>query len=406
MSILYYFFAAILVYFSYQSLRSGKKYLAFFNAELAKPKSDFTPFASIIAPCRGLDKDLTLNLSALFNQDFPRYEIIFAVDSEKDESVAVIEKLLENVQFSTVTSKLVIAGKAENESQKVHNLREAVLHISNESKVLVFVDSDARPDKDWLAALIAPLKNEQIGCSTGYRWFISKSNNLASELRSVWNSSIASTLGENINSNFCWGGSTAIRRDLFEQIGMREKWRGVLSDDFAMTNALKNLGLPIFFVPQALTASVEDCTFSELFEFTTRQMKITRVYHQKLWILSFIGSGLFCLVWIWGIFNLFFYAINSLEFVLTAFLLGLVIIFSVGKSWIRLNAVKLVLKDYEVSLNKQFFAQNTLWLFSQPIYFYNSVCALLSREISWRGIRYKLASSNQTFIIQENTTKK
>ena len=52
-------------------------------------------------------------------------------------------------------------------------------------------------------------------------------------------------------------------------------------------------GLPIVFVPQALTASVEDCSLSETFEFTNRQMKITRVYATPLWRVSFVGSGLF-----------------------------------------------------------------------------------------------------------------
>jgi cellulose synthase/poly-beta-1,6-N-acetylglucosamine synthase-like glycosyltransferase len=100
----------------------------------------------------------------------------------------------------------------------------------------------------------------------------------ASELRSAWNASIASALGPNLKSNFCWGGSTAIRRDVFERIDMREKWRGTLSDDFAVTRAIKAAGLAIYFVPKALIASVESCTFKELFEFTNRQMKITRVY--------------------------------------------------------------------------------------------------------------------------------
>ncbi len=125
-------------------------------------------------------------------------------------------------------------------------------------------------------------------------------------MRSAWNASIASALGPNTKTNFCWGGSMAIRRNDFMQTEMREKWQGTLSDDFVVTKALNEAGLPIIFVPQALTASVEDCTFSELLEFTTRQMKITRVYAPHLWKLSFIGSGVFNIVMIAGIFNRYF----------------------------------------------------------------------------------------------------
>lgn len=399
---LFYLLSILLVYFSYKSLLGGIAYLKFFRRELAKTPSDFTPFASIIAPCRRLDADLEENLAALFRQNFPQFEIVFAVDDERDEAVSVIKKLIsENAQ---VSAKYIVASKTFDSSQKVENLREAVLHVSDESKVFAFVDSDARPDEDWLRNLIAPLQDENIGVATGYRWFISKNGNFASEMRSVWNASIASALGENVRSNFCWGGSMAIRREIFEKIEMREKWRGRLSDDFAVTRAMKDADLPICFVPQALTASVEDCSLRELFEFTTRQMKITRVYSQNLWIASFIGSGLFNLVWLGGILVLIFADKNSFSFWFTLISLVLVSIFSIGKSHLRLNAVKLVLKNYENELTGQFWTQKLLWLFSPAIFFYNAFCALLSKKIVWRGIKYKLESAQKTVVIQDNTT--
>ena len=126
---LFYFFAIILIFLGYKSLRGGIEYLNYFKRELGKPKSDFTPFASIFVPCRGLDQNLHENLSALFQQDYPNYEVVFIVDSEDDKAVSTIEKFLENF----VSSKLIIAGKAENEGQKVHNLRQAVLKVSDKS---------------------------------------------------------------------------------------------------------------------------------------------------------------------------------------------------------------------------------------------------------------------------------
>ena len=398
MIFIFYIFAAVLVYFSYKSFRGGIDYLNFFRKELAKPKSDFTPFVSIIAPCRGLDEDLEANLSALFQQDFPRYEVIFAVDDEKDEALEIIKEVSRE-GAKHAKSKLVIAGKAIDSAQKVHNLREAVLQVADESRIFVFVDSDARPCKNWLRDLIAPLKDEKIGCASSYRWFISKNISFASELRSVWNASIASALGANLQNNFVWGGSMAMRRETFENLEIREKWRGVLSDDFAVTRAMKAANLPIYFVPQALTASVENCSLHELFEFTTRQMKITRVYAQSLWIKAFIGAFLFNLVMIWTVLLLIFGAINELSFWFALLTLVLVSAFSIGKAWLRLKAVKLILKDYESDLKTQFWTQNTLWIFSPMLFFYNCFCALISRKIIWRGISYQLDSPEQTSIL-------
>jgi ceramide glucosyltransferase len=372
------------------------------------------------------------NLLALFRQKFPRYEMIFVVDSETDEAVSLNDKLisrqgakaLRNLKENSVSlglcgAKLVVAGKAENEGQKVHNLREAVLHASDDSEVFVFVDSDARPSPAWLRNLIAPLGDKTIGAATAYRWFISKNFSFASEMRAVWNASIASALGANAKSNFCWGGSMAIRRETFEKIDMRERWRGTLSDDFAVTRALKAAKLPIYFVPRALAVSIENCSFRECLEFTTRQMKVTRTYAPDLWKMSFAGAALFNLVWMWGVFNLFFYSPGSLAFRFSIVSLFLVSIFSIGKSQLRLAAVRLVLKgksqlrlaavrlvlkDYEPALAKQFWTQNTLWIFSPALFFYNGFCALLSRRIVWRGIKYELISPVETAITKENTT--
>ena len=402
MIFVFYFFAAVLIFLSYKSFRGGINYLNYFQKELAKSKSDFTPFVSIIAPCRGLDEGLEENLSALFRQDFPKYEILFVVDDERDESVKIIKEVSRK---GAKNAKLIVAGKATDSAQKVHNLREAVLRIAERSEIFVFVDSDARPSENWLKNLIAPLQDKSIGAATGYRWFISKKGNFASEMRGVWNASIASALGANLKSNFCWGGSMAIRRDTFEKLDMREKWRGVLSDDFTVKRALKNAGLSIYFVPQALTASIGDCSFRELLEFTTRQMKITRVYAPNLWIQSFIGSFLFNLVFVWGILVIIFSKINEIAFWLALIALILIIAFSIGKARLRLKAVRLILKDYEKKLDRQTRTQNTLWILSPALFLYNSFCALLTRRIVWRGIEYKIESPNETEIIRQNATR-
>ena len=397
----YCFFAAILIFFSYKSLRGGIEYLEYFKKELAKPKSGFTPFVSIIAPCRGVDAGLEKNLEKLFVQDFPVYEIVFVVDDENDAAAEVIKKVSsENAERAA--SKFVVAGKAANEGQKVHNLRQAVLTVPGESEIFVFVDSDARPDENWLRNLIAPLSDEKIGCATGYRWFISGKRNFASEMLSAWNASIASALGANKKTNFCWGGSMAMRRETFEKIEMRERWKGTLSDDFAVTRAMKENDLEIYFVPQALTASIENCSAKKLLEFTTRQMKITRVYAPHLWKASFAGSFLFILVMVWSGFYVCFSPVNSFNFWSAVFTLSAVSIFSSGKARLRLNAVKMVLKNYENDLKKQFWTQITLWIFAPVLFFYNCVCALISRKIAWRGIRYELKSPFETSNTGEN----
>ena len=398
MILVFYIFAAVLVWFSVRSFRGGLEYLRFFREELSKPPSDWEPMVTIIAPCKGVDEGMLANFDALLQQDLPEYEVIFVIDDADDPAAGVIEQAWQEAQRHV---KLVVAPRATASSQKVENLREGVLHADPKSEVFVFVDSDARPSPGWLRALIAPLRDETIGAATGYRWFISDEPTLTSELRSAWNASIASALGPNEKSNFTWGGSMAIRRDVFDRIGMREKWQGTLSDDFAVTRAMRAAGLRIRFVPQALTASVENCTFRELFEFTNRQMKITRVYMPQLWLMSFFGSGLFNLVMAAAILIAILSKANGVPVWAALATLFLVSFFSVGKAVLRLYAVRLALPQFGPELRHQRFSQYTLWLFTPAIFFANCVAALLSREIVWRGTRYRLASPDRTEVMTE-----
>ncbi len=418
----FYFFAAVLVWLSFKSFRSGLTFLRYFREELAKPRSTFAPFVTVFAPCRGMDDGLEQNLTALLHQDSPEYQVVFVVDDEIDPAVEVISNILARRDAETkreqetdrtsspssasprlcgkisVSTKLVIAPKAEGCAQKVANLREAILHADERSQAFVFVDSDVRPSADWLNSLIAPLADDTIGAATGYRWFISRIPTFASETRSVWNASIASALGPNSSSNFCWGGSTAIRRDVFERIEMREKWAGTLSDDFAVTRVLNEAKLPIVFVPQALTASVENCTWSELLEFTTRQMKITRVYMTKLWVMSMIGSAVFIGVMITA-FLITIFSNDPIAVYISIATLVLVSALSIGKSWLRLEAVTSVLPDYASELKLQLWPHVTLWLLTPSLFLHNSLAAAFSRRLKWRGITYELKSPTETVII-------
>ncbi len=402
MTVLYYILAALLIYFSYKSFRGGVDYLNYFKQELAKPLRDYTPFVTIFAPCRGIDQGMLENLDALLSQDYPEFEVVFIVDEAEDGAASLIESAWREARRQV---KLVVAPKATDSSQKVTNLREGIPYADPASEIFAFADSDGRPTRSWLRHLVAPLVDAKIGAATGYRWFISKHETLASEMRNMWNASIASALGPNRKTNFCWGGSTAVRREVFEQLDIREKWRGTLSDDFTLTHAVKDAGLEIHFVPQALTPSIENCSVRELFEFTTRQMKITRVYAPRLWVMSFVGSGLFCVIMLSSLLIVMLSSRNDLTVAVAMFTLLVVTLFSIGKSFLRMKAVKLVLPQYAGKLRRQMLPQITLWSLAPALFFFNSFAALLSRRIDWRGTIYEMVSPTRTRVLGQTTPK-
>ena len=129
-------------------------------------------------------------------------------------------------------------------------------------------------------------------------------------------------------------------------------------------------------------------------------MKITRVYATPLWLLSFVGSAIFNAVMIAALLIIIISRTNSFPVLASIAVLFLVTAFSVGKAWLRLKAVRLVLTDYELELKRQTWTQNTLWILSPALFFINSVAALASRRMTWRGITYELKSRTETVIIR------
>lgn len=399
---IYYFFAIVAIWFGIQSLISGLRFASYVRRECARGRSDFLPFASVIVPCRGLNDGLTENLATIFNQDYPAYEIVFVTGDENDPCVGVIEGIRNRYTSRGIPSRLVFAGKARDSGQKVHNLRRAVMELDPRSEVLVFVDADARPAQTWLRSLVGPLADEQLGATTGYRWFLSAKGGITAQLLSVWNASIASALGEREDKNFCWGGSTAIRRATFERLAIRDRWQGTVSDDFTVMRVLQEARLPIKFVPACLTASLEDYNFRELLEFTTRQLQITRVYAPHFWRAALLGGLLFNSVFFGGLVLIVMRVILGLSYTVTLVLVITMFLLGAAKAYIRWRAVGIPLANYRRELRKSLLAHVLLWPLGAVLFFYNSLVAAFSRRIRWRGIGYELKSPTEAVIISQD----
>lgn len=398
--LVFYFFAAIVIWLGVLSLRSGFRFASYVRRETARPLPDFTPFASVIAPCRGLEDGLSENLATLLEQDYQAYEIIFVSDRADDPSLEVVKEILDTAYRSErVAARVVVAGDAIDCGQKVHNLRTAVAKVDRRCEVLVFVDTDARPDAGWLRSLVAPLSDESIGAASGYRWFIPEGGGFATQLRSVWNASIASALGARADKNFCWGGSTAILRSTFDKLQIAERWRGTVSDDFTMTRVLHEAKLPIHFVPTCLVPSFGECTTRELLEFTNRQLKITRVYAAHLWKPLLLGSLLFCSVFFGGLALAIGRAILGLPYFAPLAVVFLIYVLGAAKAYIRLKAVAIPLASCRKQLWQTLAAHLLLWPVASGLYLYNALAAAFSRRITWRGIKYELRSPTEAVII-------
>jgi len=236
--------------------------------------------AILFVPCRGRDLGLAQNLASLFEQDYEDYEIRFLVETPDDPVCRTIQRVAR--QYPDRLSRMVFTGKATDCGQKVHNLRHGTERLSEDIKYLAFADSDARPRRHWLRALLHRLSNDRIGATTGYRWFVPMRTTTPNLLVTSVNASFGMLLGSG-NPNIIWGGSWAIRRDRFERLGIRQAWQRKLNDDVVVTDIMRQAGLRIEYEPACAVASPLNVSLAQMIDFAHRQYFQARYYLTRFW---------------------------------------------------------------------------------------------------------------------------
>jgi len=245
--------------------------------------------ALVVVPCRGVDVGLAGNLRSLLRQDYGDYQIRFVVESAADPACGVIRRLM--AAHPNTHAELLVAGKAQCDGQKVHNLRFATRDLPADVEYLAFVDSDARLRRQWLRALLTRLDGAGIGATTGYRWFVPSRPTLANHLLHSVNSQIAVLFGSRCPT-IVWGGSWAIRRDRFEALGIHAAWAGTLSDDLVASRLLRRAGLRVLFEPACMVTSPADVTLKGLLAFVRRQYLMGRWYVPGGWAFALFMTTL------------------------------------------------------------------------------------------------------------------
>jgi len=376
-------------------LWQGIQWLAYVQRRLKTDPGFFAPRTAVICPCRGMEPGLERNLVSLCEFNHQNYEVFFVLASESDPAHGIIQRV---VTSSRVKAHIVIAGPPENCSEKVNNLRVAVEQLPPEFEILVFTDSDGRPGKSWLQRLTAPLSDSRIGATTTMRWFIPNDNGLPTALLAAWNASVVTMLGPHAG-NFCWGGGTAIRRAVFEQIGMPDVWQYSFSDDYSLTMMIEQSRRQIVFLPECLTPSFVRTDFPGLLEFTDRQMRITRVYRTKMWAIAFATHFLYCLTLILGLILALELTIASRPAFHVTTLVILPLLLAAIRGALRVIGVTEALSSLRSQIMGQSWIYILLAVFIPFLYLVNFFSSLFGRKLRWRGIEYELISPEQTRIL-------
>jgi ceramide glucosyltransferase len=397
---LYYYIAIAAIFTQLVFLVQMYRNYHYVLSKYHKKRTGFRPKTAVIIPCKGLDEKFENNITSFFLLDYDDYLLWFVVAEDNDPAYAKLCQLKDRLADRSKARdiRVLLAGRAASCSQKIHNMLCAYRQLPDDVEVMAFADSDICVRSNWLGHLLYPLRKEANGAASGYRWFIPERNNLATLVLSAINAKIAQLLGT-YSYVQAWGGSMAIRVEVFRRVGLHEMWQKAVSDDLSLSYAVKKAGLRIVFVPACLVGSYVETTWGELFEFGRRQFLITRIAAPGTWWFGLLSS-IYSILGLWAGAAIAAYAITIAEPDWPLFT-AVPILFFAGHLWrsiLRQRMISKLLKD-DLPRMKYAIAADILgsWLYS-PLLLFFILSSAVGRTIRWRGIKYKLLGPTETVI--------
>ena len=230
-----------------------------------------------------------------------------------------------------------------------------------------------------------PLDDPTVGATSGYRWYVPCRGSVAGSLRSAWNAATL-ILMAHPRYGFAWGGSTAIRREVFEKLRIRDAWSRGLSDDLLLTQAVRGAGLKIPFVAACLVPTFEPCTWRQLLEWTNRQTCIARVHVPFSLSLALVIHLISVTLGMLGV-----VALATAQWVTGGLLLSYWMITGIG-SLVVCHGARQRLSIHGFTVAQHAWTQ-ALWTPAVTLLaLINIAIAFTTRTITWRGIAYTMLS--------------
>jgi len=399
----YFYIALILIVSQLLFLSEIRRNYRYALSEHKKKRDTYQPRTALIVPCKGLELAFEENIASFFNQDYDDYLLWFVVADKVDPAYDQLCRLKNQLSGSSKARdvQIFVAGQGQFCSQKIHNLLYCYERIGDDVEVMAFADSDACVRPDWLSQIVHYLHNPEHGAASGYRWFVPEKNNAASLALSAINAKVVQLLGPG-RFNQAWGGSMAIRVEVFRQIGLDKIWPKAFSDDLSLSSAVKKAGLIVAYVPACLVASYVSVTWGELLRFARRQFLITRICAPRVWWFGLCGS-LYSVLALWAGAAVAVYAAAIGEENLSLFAAAAVpILFFVSQMGQAILRQRMASKLLKKDRHKMKFAMAAdilaCWIWSLLLLFF-IISSAFGRTICWRGIRYKLLGPTKTIVL-------
>ena len=197
--------------------------------------SPFLPPVSVLKPVHGDEPDLEQNLASFFQQDYPEYEILFCARHSDDAGLAAARRVA--ARFPNVQARILTCGEPPWPNARTFSLE--IMRRDARYPILVTSDSDVRVAPDYLASVVAPLADPNVGMVTCLYRGVTR-HGLWAQLEAM-GMSIEMTSGVLVaemleGMQFALGPSMVMRQSTVEKIGGFEEVAQYYADDFVLGN--------------------------------------------------------------------------------------------------------------------------------------------------------------------------
>ena len=257
--------------YSVLQILAARSYLSVRPSALKSPAES----VSILKPLSGLDLDLESNLRTFFEQEYPSFEILFAVRSESDPAAAVVERL--SREYAKVSTRLLITGEPPYPNAKVYSLEQMLKAAAND--LVVMSDSDVRVTPDMLRRVAAEFQDRRLGVATCPYRAVS-GNSFWSRLEATgmntdfWGSALVARLLEGMR--FAVGPTIVGRRRVLDSIGGLARLKDYLAEDFVLGKFAAESGQGVILSSYVIEHHIGSATLKENIAHRLRWMRSTR----------------------------------------------------------------------------------------------------------------------------------
>jgi ceramide glucosyltransferase len=230
---------------------------------------------SILKPLAGLDLDLESNLRTFFEQEYPAFEILFAVRSAADPAADVVARLQR--EYPSVRSRLVLTGEPPYANAKVYSL-DRMLDVASHDLV-VMSDSDIRVTPGLLQTVAAEFQDAKLGVATcPYRavpgasfWSRLEATGMNTDF---WGSALVARMLEGMR--FAVGPTIAARRTVLQSIGGFARVKDYLAEDFVIGKFAAEAGHGVILSSYVVEHHIGSATLRQNVEHRLRWARSTR----------------------------------------------------------------------------------------------------------------------------------